>query len=76
MKYDMYLVMSTHICNEHKKPHLISKDPPVHMYYHGDFKGDELFCYSQDFCFMQGTYSGDRCSEKISTALFIKIDMS
>lgn len=51
--------------------------PPVHMHYHGDFEGDEQFCYYlQDFCFMQGTHSGGRCSENISTALFIMIDVS
>lgn len=50
--------------------------PPVHMHYYGDFKGDELFCYLQDFCFMQGTHLAERCSEKISTALFITISAS
>lgn len=51
--------------------------PPVHMHYHGDFEGDKFFCYYlQDFCFMQGTHSGQRCSENISIALFIMIEMS
>lgn len=50
--------------------------PPVHMHYHGDFKGDEPFCYLQDFCFMQRTRSTERCSEKISTALFVVISAS
>lgn len=50
--------------------------PPVHMYYHGDFKGDELFYHLQDFCFMQGTHSVERCHENISTPLFIVISMS
>lgn len=51
--------------------------PPMDMHYRGDFEGDELFCYYlQDFCFMQGTHSGERCSENTSIALSIMIDVS
>lgn len=46
---------------------------PVHVHYHGDFKGDEMFHYLQDFCFTQGTYSWERCGEKITIALLAMI---
>lgn len=46
---------------------------PVHVHYHGDFKGDEMFHYLQDFCFTLGTYSSERCGEKITIALLAMI---
>lgn len=46
---------------------------PVHVHYHGNFKGDEMFHYLQDFCFTLGTYSSERCGEKITIALLAMI---
>lgn len=46
---------------------------PVHVHYHGDFKGDKMFHYLQDFCFTQGTHSSERCSKKITVALLAMI---